>query len=462
MDQNASNMSTESSNSNAVSVILTACVMSAFMIYLVFTKNFVFGSAAGHWFFQYFNIPAKIPVWTPWVVFLLLGLSIFLGSKFIHSHEKITLLICFLMTLFIQIAIHQIDPVPLAAIITSDGANSFYSPAMQYSAVDVLAKFNELVPSFPLHARSNMPGKILLFEFLKIFTSSPTVMGFLIIILSSLGGVLLYMIAMRLFHDKQIAFYSLILYALIPCKIIFFPLLNTVTPLFILLCFYLFLVYIEKKQFWIAWLLGCSFYILILFEPIPLVTGIIFLGVLLHALSTGQFAKKDFWNLIIHSGLAFLALYIIFSVFLSFNLFQVFLYVVKDATNFNLTSQRPYEIWVGENIKEFSFGVGVPIMVIFIYMASKIFSQWKNLKNRTFWSLENIFVISILITCCTVALLGVSRGEATRIWIYLAVFFQIPTAVFMAKIAKGEFLFFCVAGILAIQSIIALHLVKFI
>jgi hypothetical protein len=135
---------------------------------------------------------------------------------------------------------------------------------------------------------------------------------------------------------------------------------------------------------------------------------------------------------------------------------------VKDATNFNLTSQRPYEIWVGENIKEFSFGVGVPIMVIFIYMASKIFSQWKNLKNRTFWSLENIFVISILITCCTVALLGVSRGEATRIWIYLAVFFQIPTAVFMAKIAKGEFLFFCVAGILAIQSIIALHLVKFI
>lgn len=462
MDQNVSNNSTESSNSNAVSVILTACVISAFMIYLVFTKNFVFGSTAGRWVFPYFRTPATIPDWTPWVIFAFLGFSIFLGSKFIHSHEKITVLICFLITLFIQIAIHQIYPVSLGTIVTNDGANSFYTPAMQYSAGDVLAKFNELVPSFPLHARSNMPGKILLFEFLKIFTSSTDAMGFLIIILSSFGGLLLYMISMRLFHDKQIAFYSLILYGLIPCKTLFFPLLNTITPLFILLCFYLFLVYIEKKHIWVAWLLGCSFYILILFEPIPLVTGIIFLGVLLHALITGKLAKKDFWNLIIHPGLAFLAMHIIFYVFLSFNLFQVFLYVVKDAARFNATSRRPYGIWVGENLKEFSFGVGVPVMVIFIYMASKIFSQWKNLKNSTFWSLENILVISILITCCTVALLGISRGESTRIWIYLAVFFQIPAAVFMAKIAKGEFLFFCVACILVIQTMITQQLVRFI
>lgn len=297
MDQNASNISTEPSNSNAVSVILTACVISAFMIYLVFTKNFVFGSTAGRWVFPYFKTPATIPNWTPWVIFALLGFAIFLGSKLIHSHEKITVLICFLITIFIQIVIHQIYPVPLGSIVTSDGANSFYTPAMQYSALDVLAKFNELVPSFPLHARSNMPGKILLFEFLKILTSSPEVMGFLIILLSSLGGLLLYMICMRLFQDKQIAFYSLILYALIPCKTIFFPLLNTLTPLFILLCFYLFLVYLEKKHIWIAWLLGCGFYLLILFEPIPLVTGIIFLGVLLHTLSAGKLTKKDFWNL---------------------------------------------------------------------------------------------------------------------------------------------------------------------
>lgn len=135
---------------------------------------------------------------------------------------------------------------------------------------------------------------------------------------------------------------------------------------------------------------------------------------------------------------------------------------MKDAAHFNLTSQRPYGIWVGENTKEFSFGIGVPVMVIFIYMASTIFSQWKNLKNLTFWSLENILVMSILITSCTVALLGISRGESTRIWIYLAVFFQIPVAVFMAKIAKGEFLFFCVACILVIQTMITLQSVKFL
>jgi len=79
----------------------------------------------------------------------------------------------------------------------------------------------------------------------------------------------------------------------------------------------------RKKHIWIAWLLGCSLYILICLNQFP-VNRHYFLGVLLHALSTGKLTKKDFWNLIIHPGLAFLAMHIIFSVFLSFNLFQSF------------------------------------------------------------------------------------------------------------------------------------------
>src|SRR6266487_5534568 len=125
-----------------------------------------------------------------------------------------------------------------------------------------------------------MPGKILLYEFLKVLTSSPRIMGFLVIVLSSLGALLLYGICKQLFHDKQTAFYALILYSLIPCKLFFLPLLNTITPVINLLCLYLFVAYIENTHVLLPWLLGIGFYIQILFEPLPLVTGILFFGIL--------------------------------------------------------------------------------------------------------------------------------------------------------------------------------------
>ena len=67
---------------------------------------------------------------------------------------------------------------------------------------------------------------------------------------------------------------------LIPSKNFFFPILNTVTPVFILACLYLFLLYIDRKKAVFLWLLGGALYFLVLFEPTPLVTGIIFLGIL--------------------------------------------------------------------------------------------------------------------------------------------------------------------------------------
>jgi hypothetical protein len=307
-----------------------------------------------------------------------------------------------------------------------------------------------------------MPGKILLFELFKPLSSSPEMMGYLVLVLSSLGALLLYGICKKLFYDKQAAFYAFTLYALIPCKLFFLPILNTVTPVFILLFFYLVLVYIEKKHFWISWLLGITLYILILFEPSPLVIGIILIGILLHAIREKKISKQDLWKLFINVLLAFLGVHIIFSVLLSFDLIQSFQYVLKDAMSFDINSERHYLTWVGENTKEFFYGVGLPVIIIFVYMAAQIFSQWRTLKNNARWSLENVYVIGLLVTFSVVVFLGVNRGEITRLWIYLAVFFQIPASIFMARINKGEVLFLLVAGTLVIQTILTLQRVGFI
>jgi hypothetical protein len=429
---------------------------------LVHLRNYVFGSELGHWVYPYLSSLPFFPEWILLTVILSIALFVFLGGKFIHSHEKIALFVLFLFGVFIQSLIRRIYPFSLGAVVESDTANSFYSPAISHSALEVLSKFNDLISSFPLHARSNMPGKILLFEFFTLFTSSTEVMGYLVIIISSLGALLLYAICKRLFHDRQIAFYALTLYILLPCKIFFFPILNTVTPVFMLMCFYLLVVYLDNKRNLLPWLLGISFFILALFEPSPLITGIVMAGITIHALKEGKLSRKEFYRLILYTLLGFLAFSLIFYVFFSFNFFQSFFYIVNEARNFNVNDGRGYMIWIIENSREFFYSAGVPIMIIFIYMAILIFAKTKTLKEISRWSLENIFVISLLINYMVLLFLGINRGEITRLWIYLAVLFQVPASVFIAKIGKGAILFFLVASLLAMQGMVTLHRIGFV
>jgi len=308
-----------------------------------------------------------------------------------------------------------------------------------------------------------MPGKILLFQFFKPFTSSPQVMGYLVILLSTIGALLLYGICKKLFHDRRAAFYALILYALVPGKLFFFPILNTVTPVLILLCLYLFVVYLEGKNSVTLVLLGGAFYLLALFEPSPLVTGFIFLGVLLKAVGEKPVSRGEIWRIPLVAGLAFLGVYLIFRVLFSFDLLKAFQYVLSEAVKFNQVDERGYWIWVGENPKEFFYAAGLPVMMIFVYMLMQIFSRWRSLRtNITHWSMETIYILSLALTLGAVVFLGVNRGEITRLWIYLGVFFQVPAAVFLARKAPSGWLFLAVACTLALQSIVTLQRVGFV
>ena len=444
-------------------LILTFCAISALLIFLVYSGNFVFGSEPGNWTYPYFKTISAISRRLPVLVCALLGVIIFAGSKLLFIYEKLTMLGSLLGAVLIQILIRRAYPISLGAIVQSDISNSFYSPAMRYSPVELLSQYSVLAPSFPLHAQSNMPGKILLFQFFKLFTTSPGGMGYLVILLSTLGALLLYGICKKLFDDRRTAFYALILYALIPGKLFFFPILNTVTPVLILLCLYLLLVYIERKHIVPLILLGGAFYVLVLFEPSPLVTGFIFLGVLLKAIGEKRISKGDLWKILVVPGLAFLGVYFLFSVLFSFDLLEAFRLVLNDAVDFNVRAERGYWIWVWENPKEFTYAAGLPVMMIFIYMVMQVFGGWKHLRiHITRWSMETLFVLSLLLTLGVVILLGVNRGEITRLWIYLAVFFQVPAAIYMARISRGEGLFLLVACTLAVQSIVTLQRVGFV
>ena len=226
---------------------------------------------------------------------------------------------------------------------------------------------------------------------------------------------------------------------------------------------YLLLVYLDTKNRLILVVLGISLYILAFFEPSPFVTGILFIGILIHSVQQKKVSGKELFSIVMISTISFFATYLFFVMFFSFNLLQAFQYILKDAVGFNTEAERSYSIWIPENIKEFFYGAGLPVIMIFIYLVIKIFSEWKLAVINVFnMSMKNMYILSLLLTFCIVLLLGINRGETTRLWIYLAVFFQIPTAFFMAKTVKSNLMFFILAGTLIVQSIIELQMVGFI
>lgn len=446
-----------------MTLILTFCTISAVFIYLIYSGNFVFGSTAGGW--TYINKPwiASIPKWIPILSIVFIGIIVYLGSRLIQKHEKITLLGCLALAIAIQIATSSMVYNTLGDIILSQDANSFYNASQQYTPAALLAQYQSPSNSLYGHANSNMPGKVMFFQLLSLLTQKTQIMGYLIISISASGGLLLYGICKHLFQDKLIGLYAFALFTIIPCKQELFPILNTVTPVFILLSLFLFTLYLDSKKKWPLILLGISIYLLFFFEPSPLVVGILFVGILVNALIQKSLSIKELIEILVYTLVSFLVTYLLVLICFSFDIFHAFINIIKDAASFNATADRPYSLWLRENLKEFFYGAGLPVMMVFVYLFFSLLGQWKELFRKGYhWSIENTYLVSLLITFCVVLFLGINRGETTRLWIYLAVFFQIPAAVYMVRVVKSNLAFIILAGTVILQTLVSLQRIVFI
>ena len=202
---------------------------------------------------------------------------------------------------------------------------------------------------------------------------------------------------------------------------------------------------------------------MVFFEPSPLATGVIFIGVLFTAIRDKRLSRKGLGRLLLHPVLAFLCVYVVFAVFFAFDLVEALRSVLKEQASFVLETHRGYWPWVGGNTKEFLYAAGTPIMVIFVYWVARIVWQWgTSRKGVMHWSMDTVFVLSLLVVFGAVVFLGVNRGETSRLWIYLAVLFTIPASLLIARSPRSPLLFFSVASALVIQSIVALQRVGFV
>lgn len=449
------------------------CIAAALLIFisLVATKNISFGSAPGNWTYPYYRGITWAPILVSLAALPLIFALLFLTNRYIGGRERGFICLWLITGFFIQLALRSVYPYSLATIIQSDAANSFYKPALEYRAGELLGRYESIAPRMPRHVRSNMPGKIVFFSLLRVFTASPQMIGYLVILLSNIGALLTYAMVKRVFQNSLTAIYSLVLYLFIPAKIFFFPILNTVTPVFILLTLLIFVMYLESRRGMYLMLLGFALYLVLFFEPLPLVMGIVCVALCAKYYFEKKIQKPQLVSIVAYTALSFLGLHLSMLLLTGFNIFEVFALVLRDAVKFNMTDQRGYGIWVVQNLKDFFFNAGIAQMILFFVALGGALAQGVYaLRDRVGRGGEIRKVLlepGPLLTLATAAvvlfldLIGINRGEVVRLWIFLAVFIQIVAAHCCAeRLGRSTFSLVLVATM--VQTTITLSMVGFV
>jgi hypothetical protein len=401
-------------------------VIALLVCYAAATQSLVVGSIEGGWYYGY-RQPFTLRILL--VFFLVIapaGALLLLGGKW-PGGEWSQVLMWIAIAAAFHWALRSIAPFTLESLFVSDSANAFYSVTEQHGAADILDRFAHVRSQAPLHAQSNMPGKLLLVHALKLVSSQTSVLPWLVVLLSNAGAALMYLFVRDLFEDKQIALFSSVLYLLVPARIFFFPLMNTVTPVAALGCACLLMRWLRTGQTVYAVLLGVALYALAFFEPLPLAMGVLFAALVLRAIARGTISLER----LVAQAAAMVLVFVVASEtvnwWFDFELVGTFRRIGAHASEFNASHGRPYSVWVRANLGEFLFGVG------FCQAAAFCAALVHGLRGGESW--RERLTRPIVIVClglagvlCALDLLGVNRGEVIRLWIFLACFFQIPAA----------------------------------
>jgi hypothetical protein len=405
------------------------------------------GSPEGGWFYGYVAGISTASLWRFAVACAFTGAALAAtwpwlkrrssGENGIRFPELAVISAWCLLAAAIQAPLLSLSSHDLGAKFASDTSNSFYTVALRFDADSILGDFDRLRPSWPLHAHSNLPGKLLLVRALTRISSRADVVAWLVVVVSNLGGVLVYVFVRDVFKQRMVAALSAILYLFTPAKLFFFPLLNTVTPVVVFACGCLLTRWIATGRTAYAAALGAAVYALIIFEPTALVIGVLFAALLGRAIVSRQIARSVALSQIAVGIGGFAATHLGMMWWFGFDLISALRQVWIDANAFNVDARRPYGIWLRQNIVDFFFGAGLAQALLFVAALTDGLAELKSGRPGR-------DAMTILIVCSAAAatvavtnLIGINRGEVLRLWIFLACVWQIPAAYVCARLQSA-------------------------
>jgi hypothetical protein len=198
----------------------------------------------------------------------------------------------------------------------------------------------------------------------------------------------------------------------------------------------------------------------VFYEPLPLVMGLLFAALAARALWRADITWQRF---LAQSGmvvLAFIVTHAAVDMWLGFDLIDALQQIGAHAVEFNATAGRPYSVWVRENLREFVFGVGLCQAVVFWAALGDGLRRRGVLHDRLTQPIT-VLCLGLLGVLLATDLIGVNRGEVIRLWIFLACFFQIPTAYVCARL-ENRAAMALVLGTTVLQDALGTSMIGFI
>jgi hypothetical protein len=260
-----------------------------------------------------------------------------------------------------------------------------------------------------------------------MLTNNPETLGWLVAGVSSLGGLLMYVFVKGLLSDARTALFAAILYWFYPARLFFLPIMNSVTPVAVLVCACLLLSWLRTGHTFPAVLLGAALYGLVFFEPLPLVIGLLFIGLVARSIAAGEARPARWAAQACLAVVTFIATSEAVYAATGFELVQALQQTAAHAAAFNETAGRPYGFWARANLVEFLFGIGVCQTSVFCGVMLNALRGNTPVGERL---ARPIVALSLGLLAVVLALeiIGINRGEVIRLWIFLGAFFQIPAA----------------------------------
>jgi hypothetical protein len=413
--------------------VLAGSVATLLVCYNLTAQSIAFGSQEGHWIYSYVR-PFNLGVIMAWLLAsTLAGAVLFVAKPGVTRRDWPVVLMWIAIGHGVQAIVRSVTPFSFERIFENVDANGFYTVTQLYDAGSVLADYDRLRAAWPLHAQSNMPGKLMLLYALRGLSHQPGPLAWLILVVSNLGALFMYLFVVELFRDRRMAIYSAVLYLLVPAKLYFFPLMNTVTPVVVLASAALMLRWLRTSSVVSAAQFGLALFGLVFFEPLPLVIGLLFALLVYRAIWIGQIPAARFLSQAGVGVAACLVAYGTVRILFGFDLVSAFRQIGGHAVRFNQAANRPYSIWVWRNLPEFLFGGGVCQAILFcaaVVDGCRGEGCWRERLTRPIV----VLCVGVAAVLLVTDLLGVNRGEVIRLWIFLACFFQIPAAYVCARL----------------------------
>jgi hypothetical protein len=413
----------------------------AVTVVMTLTRTLEFGSSSGGFVYGYLK-PFRFTSVLAFIVIAPLALlTVHFASRNLQRHEVPAVAACLVMGSTAQLLLRRLTPFSMTRI-TRNG--EFYDTARRYGAGRFLRDYVELAPGLDTHPRANMPGKVLLFDALLPLSTSPAVLSVLLALLSSLGGIGVYVLSRSLFRSKRVALYAMMLYLFLPARLYFLPLLNTVTPLLLLALVIVLVWYLDTGRRSALVLLGGLLYLTAFFEPTPLVLFALFAAVALVVGVRRELPLRDAAALVVLPIVVFLLVHACMVWATGFDLFAALAHTRDDATTFNRISGRPYFDFLVPNVREFLVNSGTLASLLAIGSLPLAVRRLRTAVLERRGAVLDPFAVVALAAFATlfvVSLSGISRGEVSRLWIFLSAFMAIAAARMCAAL-PGPGLFY--------------------